>query len=252
MLNRLLFFSIMMSAAHAETPGFLQEFNYQVAEVKTYSDAYALEAILSKDTRNRSICANRAHVWANDLARFRRLNVGKIFIHFTEGNGSTVDSDWTYHVAPYVIVKGKEMVLDPVFYVFGGRPVALEDWTNHFAKSKKCVVLDPINNPAHLELEKNNLNADWMTPLDYKGGSRMYPKTEGTCYIRKVPMYYQYPAEIYGVDLYLSGKKEYSGFELSNFAEGSVLQACQQAMNLEFKAKHSCEDYLNPKPKKKD
>jgi len=238
--------------AHAENPGYLKDFNYQVSEVKTMSNAQALEAIMSRNTRNRSICANRAHFWAHDLSRFRNINAGKIFIHFTEGNGSTADSDWTYHVAPYVMVRGKEMVLDPVFFVFGGKPVALEDWTNHFAKNKKCVVLDPTGNPAHLELEKYNLNADWMNPLEYKGGARMYPPTEGTCYIRKVPMYYQFPAEIYGVDLYHSGKMEYAQFELNHFIDGSVLQACQQAMNLEFKSKHSCDEYLNPKPPKKE
>ena len=231
-------------SAFAEEPGYLKDFDYQVAHVSSWAEAHGLEKLMSVETRDRSICSNRAHVWANDLARYRNIKVGKVFLHFTENQNSSSTHDWTYHVAPYVIVKGKEVVLDPVFFVFGGMPVSLENWTNNFAKSKKCIVLDPVNNPEHLALEKNNLASDSMNPLDYNGGVRYYPSGKAKCYIRKVPMYYQYPAEVYGVDLYHSGKNEFASFEKWYFDEASVESACQQAMNFKFKMKHSCSDYL--------
>jgi hypothetical protein len=235
----------MMSAfaAQPSQPGYLKDFDYQVASYDSWADAYSLEKLMSIETRDRSICSNRAHLWAYDLARFRNVKVGKVFLHFTEKSESDNNS-WSYHVAPYVIVKGKEMVLDPVFHAFGGMPITLEKWTQHFAKSKNCLELDPVNNPEHLALEKFNLADDSMNPSDYSGGVRLYPSKLAKCYIRKVPMYYQYPAEVYGVDLYHSGKAEYASFEKWYFDDASVLNACQQAMNIKFKMKHGCADYL--------
>lgn len=239
--------TILTSTHAAEQPGYLKDFNYQVTQLKNVGQAQALENILSKETRSRSICANRAHIWANDLARFKNAKVGKVFIHFTALGKADENGDWAYHVAPYVIVNGQEMVLDPAFDVFGGKPVKLENWTNYFGKSKNCVVLDPVNNPRHLELEKNNLAGDWMTPLEYMGGVRQYPSTEGICYIRKVPMYYHFPADVYGADLLHNGKTEYSTFEKTSFSDEDVLAACQQAMTVKFKLDHSCYDYLGIK-----
>jgi hypothetical protein len=241
---KLLLALLPVLSAFAEPVGYLKDFDYQVASYDSYPQAYGLEKLMSVETRNRSICSNRAHVWAYDLARFRNIKVGKVFLHFTDATNSD-NNNWTYHVAPYVIVNGKEMVMDPVFYTFGGMPISMGGWTEHFAKTKNCVVLDPINHPEHLKLERFNLADDTMSPDRYSGGSRLYPSNgKIKCYIRKVPMYYQYPAEVYGVDLYHSGKTEYASFERWYFDEESVLNACQQAMNLKFKMKHSCEDYL--------
>ena len=240
----------LATTAHADQPGFLKDFNYQVTQLKTMGQAQALENAMSTDTRLYSICANRAHFWANDLARKKNVQVGKVFIHFTAAGEADEDVSWAYHVAPYVIVNGKEMVLDPVFAAFNKKPVELSEWTNHFGKSPNCVELDPLNNPDHLKLEQNNVGFDNVTPLSPKtGNARQYPSTEGYCYIRKVPMYYQYPSEIYGADLFKSGKPEFSVFDYQDFQENSVLNACQQAMNVKFKMEHSCFDYLGLKKK---
>ncbi len=235
----------VISVAQADEPGFLKDFNYQVSSVKSIGQAQLLENFLTTDTRKTSICSNRAHYWAYELAKFKNIQSGKVFIHFTALGQASENKEWAYHVAPYVMVNGKEMVLDPAYAVFGKRPVKMEDWTNHFGKSKKCVVLDPSNNPAHLKLEMNNVGADWITPLDSKtGAARQYPSHEGICYIRKVPMYYQWPSEVYGADLYRAGDANYAKFDYNDFDLDGVLQACKQAVKWGVQAGQSCNDYL--------
>jgi hypothetical protein len=240
----------LVSTAHADQPGFLKDFNYQVTQLKTMGQAQALENSLTTETRNSSICANRAHYWSYELSKFKNIQTGKVFIHFTALGEANENKEWAYHVAPYVVVNGEEMVLDPVFAEFKKRPVKMENWTNHFGKSKNCVVLDPLNNPEHLKLEKNNVGADFITPLDEKTGSaRQYPSTLGICYIRKVPMYFQWPSEVYGSDLYRTGDSQYSQFNYESFNEEGVLAACKQAVKWSVQASQSCSDYLGIKAK---
>ena len=247
--------SLSLTAHADDQPGFQKDFNYQVTELKSMGEAQALENLMTTDTRQKSICANRAHLWANDLARMRNIQTGKVFIHFTAKGEASENGDWAYHVAPYVIVKGEEVVLDPGFGVFHGKPVKLTEWTKYFGKSEKCIVLDPMDNPAHLALEKNDVGSDDVNPLSNRfGTARQYPSTEGICYIRKTPMYYQFPVAVYGVDLLHSGKAEYASYNLQSFDQDSVLMACQQATTLSFKMKHDCSSYLGIKkdpPRKK-
>lgn len=240
--------SFAQAQTPSPTPGYLSDFNYQVSQLKNVGQAQLLENFLTTETRNTSICANRAHQWSYELAKFKNIQTGKVFIHFTALGEANENKEWAYHVAPYVIVKGEEMVLDPSFAVFGKRPVKMEDWTLHFGKSKKCVVLDPANNPNHLKLEMNNVGADYISPLDERTGSaRQYPSTEGICYIRKVPMYYQWPSEVYGADLYRSGKSEFAKFNYDAFDLEGVLQACKQAVKWSVQMNQSCADYLGIK-----
>ena len=239
----------MISTANAQDIGYLKDFNYQVQQLSSMRDAQILENFLTKETRNTSICANRAHYWAYELAKFKNVQTGKVFIHFTAEGEANENKDWAFHVAPYVIVNGEEVVLDPAFAVFNNAPVKMADWTNYFGKSKKCVVLDPLHNPAHLKLEMNNVGSDSNTPLDAKTGyARQYPSTEGICYIRKVPMYYQWPAQVYGTDLMRTGNTRYSDFNFQSFDQQSVLQACRQAVRWDVQLSVSCSKYLGIKP----
>ena len=229
-------------------PGFLSDFNYQVDQLKTLGEAQVLENFLTTDTRQHSICGNRAEMWSYELSKFKGVQTGKVFIHFTAQGEAKENADWAYHVAPYVIVNGQEMVLDPAFGVFNKRPVKMADWTNYFGKSKNCVLLDPSHNPEHLKLELYNLPSDDLTPLSNNiGTARQYPSTEGICYIRKVPMYYQWPSDVYGADLYRSGNSNYSKFDYENFDLQNVLSACQQAVSWSVQIKNSCSNYLDIK-----
>ena len=248
-LGMILGFGMIAGTASAQTgtsaPGFLADYNYQVAQLSSVSAAQSLMNFESTETRNKSICANRAAVWSFIMRKERNVQVGKVFIHFTKDGQANENKQWSYHVAPYVIVNGEEMVLDSAFSEFNGAPTKLSNWTNYFGKSQNCVVLDPTHNPQHLKYEQNNLPNDFVTPLTYtRGGARQYPTTEGICYIRKVPMYYSFPIEVYGADLALTGKTEYSSYLKQDFVKQDMIDSCKQAMTPAFRRDQSCESYL--------
>ncbi len=247
---------LWLSTAHAQPnaqtvdsglqpAGFQSDFNYQVTNLGSLQEAQQLMDMESKETTSKSICANRAEVWSFDIARKANVQLGKVFIHFTALGEADENGEWAYHVAPYVLVNGKEYVLDSGFGVFNRQPTPIETWEKYFGKSEQCVVLDPRHNASHLDLEKNNMPSDWITPLTYKSGAcRQYPTTEGICYIRKVPMYYTYPINVYAADLYYSGKPEYEKFIETGFKKDDVIDSCKQAMTFGFKLEHSCKNYL--------
>jgi hypothetical protein len=241
----LLSFSSASFAQSAPAAGYLSDYQYQVANV-TADQAQSLMDNEFRNTQNASICANRANLWSFIMNKDESIEVGKVFIHFTAAGEANENKQWSYHVAPYVIVNGVETVLDGGFDVFKHQPVALSDWTNYFGKSPNCVVLDPTHNPAHLALEQNDLPNDQVTPLTYKkGGARQYPTPEGTtCYIRKVPMYYTFPIDVYGADLALSGQTEYSKYLRTSFDKDDVLDSCKQAIGFFQNLSTNCSKYL--------
>jgi hypothetical protein len=227
------------------TPGFLSDYQYQVANLSSMEQAQSLIDSETRDTTQNSICANRADIWSFIMNKNTNLQVGKVFIHFTAEGEATESAAWAYHVAPYVLVNGEEMVLDSAFGVFHGQPTPLADWTNYFGKSRNCVVLDPTHNPAHLALEQNNLPNDNVNPNTFtRGAPRQYPATEGICYIRKVPMYYVYPIDVYGADLTLAGQSQYSRYLINQFSTDDALAACKQAMTLGARLSQSCKSYF--------
>jgi hypothetical protein len=234
-----------MAQAQTESTGFLADYGYQVANLTSMRQAQSLMDTETRDTAKSSICANRADVWSYVMNRDRNVQVGKVFIHFTKDGEATENKQWAYHVAPFVYVNGQPMVLDNGFDVFNHQPVPLAQWENYFGKSDHCVALDPLHNPAHMALEQNNLPNDHVNPLTYtRGGARQYPSTEGICYIRKVPMYYVYPIDVYGADLALSGQSQFSSFLLNDFNKDDVLSACRQALTLSARISTSCASYL--------
>lgn len=229
----------------SEMPGFLSDYHYQVTNLSSYAEAQALMDTEAPETGNKSICGNRAQVWAYIMNQRKAVQIGKVFIHFTAKGQADENKEWSFHVAPYVMVNGEEVVLDRAFAAFNQKPTPLSNWTNYFGKSTKCVVLDPLHNPTHMNLEHNNLPNDQVDPISYKrGGARQYPSTEGICYIRKVPMYYAFPIDVYGADLALSGQSRFNSYLKSSFSKSDVLDSCKQAMTTSFRMSQSCAKYL--------
>jgi hypothetical protein len=223
---------VFTASAHAQAgnAGYLADYDYQVSDLSSYGAGENLMRYEDDYMRMDSICANRAEMWAYKISHKKPVQLGKVFIHFTEKGQADENTQWAYHVAPYVLVHGKEMVLDGAFERFDGMPTEMSTWTEYFGKSKHCVVLDPVNNPAHLKLEQNNLPDDEVNPLTYTtGDARQYPIDEGICYIRKVPMYYVYPFQVYGADLLLAGQKQYKDYKKTGFNDSEVENACVQA-----------------------
>jgi hypothetical protein len=244
-------FLSLSPCAHAQgalpLPGYLSDYQYQVANVSS-DEAQALMQTETKQTSDGSICANRADVWSFIMNKQAGTQVGKVFIHFTAEGEANENKQWAYHVAPYILIDGEEYVLDGGFDVFHHQPVKLADWMQYFGKDN-CAVLDPVHNPGDLALEQNDLPNDSVTPLTYtKGGARQYPSENGhKCYIRKAPMYYVYPIDVYAADLALAGQNEYSSYLLSAFDQGDALQACNQALDGFYRMSHSCKSYLGIK-----
>ncbi len=229
----------------SETPGYLADYRYQVANLSSYSEAQAIMDLETAATRSNSVCSSRAEIWSFIMNKKTQIQVGKVFIHFTAKGKADENKEWAYHVAPYLLVNGKEVVMDRAFVEFNQKPTPLSNWTLHFGKSQNCIVLDPVNNPKHLKLEKNNLFADTATPFTNKNKpARQYPDSEGICYIRKAPMYYGTPADVYAADLALSGKNEYRQFVRSTFLNSDVLDSCKKAMTMSARFAQSCSDYL--------
>ena len=244
-------------ANDAADPAVLKDFdNYQLTELNSVAEAQTLFNELNREFRVTSICANRAHVWSYDMLRQHGVKSGKIFIHFTPSGRADEDITWAFHVAPYVIVKEKqivdgveqivkkEYVLDAGFGSIRG-PITVQQWSKYFGKSENCVVLDPQNNPEHLKLEDHN--SPGLHPSNrHVNGATQYPMPQGsTCYVRKTPMHYWMPAGVYGNDLYAAGKSEYSIYHLNDFNQSMLVQACKQGIQgFPLFKKRWCREYL--------
>lgn len=254
----LLGFGIFSSTSFAQVqsvtmPGYLADYHYQVANV-TQDEAQAAMKSERTDFQRDSVCADRAELWTYVMQDKFNISPGKVFIHFTDEGLPKEDKQWAYHVAPYVIVDGEEMVLDSGFSVFKGRPVKLTEWMKYFGKSDACKVLDPTHNKADLALEQNNLPFDQdesgnpLTPLNYTdGAARQYPATDGAiCYVRKVSPVYRYPKDVYAADLALSGQHVYDKFLMKTFDKDEVSFSCNGVIS-RWRAKAiagECSKYL--------
>jgi hypothetical protein len=240
-LSTFLFSSL---SAFADRPGYLEDFQYHVANFQTFADAQNLMNTELPYFAPMSVCADRAMIWAF-LMRQKGFKVGKVYIFFTHAGRNAENKGWDYHVAPYVLVNGEEYVLDTVFPEFGHRPAKMGTWTQYFGSSDHCVVLDPVHNPAHLKLEQNDLPSDNVTPLTFKrGGVREYPSDEGVCYIRKTPMYYGSPISVYAADLALAGDAQYANFVRTDFNPREVKRSCNDSFPDFRRFPVTCEEYL--------
>jgi hypothetical protein len=114
-------------------------------------------------------CFQRAHLWAFELRQMMNIQSQKVFLFFTDRYTRRTGFDWWFHVAPFVLVNGTEMVLDPYFF---SKPVDLQTWTNYFMKSNTSC---------------------WIagTYQDYEAHQQ-----DQDCILRKVPMYYFTPSSV--------------------------------------------------------
>ncbi len=149
-------------------------------------------SIALKMKNTASVCANRAHTWAYDMYRRHRINTGKIIIYFGSGLYAADDKQWWYHIAPYVIENGQEMVLDGGFSRIRG-PVTSEQWIKDFGKGNKCKELTKA------DVKYNSLTKSMtMLPgLGYDEKTGLPRGGEAMCYIRRVPMEYWTPLSVY-------------------------------------------------------
>lgn len=202
------------------TPGVLADFGYTMNDVG--NQAGALFASLNRDTKMTSICANRAHIWTYDLARFHNVRAAKIFLFYTAINGSQDDVTWWYHVAPLVLSNGQYVVLDGGFPGSVRGPVTIGQWLNRFARTPDCTMLTAADD----DLEQ------------YFKIATVLPSTRGVCYYRLTPMYYQFPISVAYHDI--DGTYSPTGWNSED-----LIDACMQGMSGGFIFKrHFCKKYL--------
>lgn len=244
----LLFLSLFSSFAFANDPSYLSDFDYSISSVDSFT-AEQLFRSENSDVRTKSICANRAHIWSYDMKRKQNIDAGKVFIFFTNVANSSENVEWAYHVAPYVIVDGVEMVLDSGFPGTINGPITIDRWTQIFGRTtQKCKVLDPVNDPIDLALMDNT--SPGLSPYNRSvNGARQFPSYPAPCYVRKAPGYYWMPAGVYGHDIYAANSRPdasaYSMYLLNNFNKDMLIQACKQGMqgSILFKGK-ACKKYF--------
>jgi hypothetical protein len=160
----------------------LNHFQYSQLRKFAPTDLQSLEVatnifntMLNDGDRRRSQCFKRAHMWAFDMWSKMNISSQKVFIFYTQRYIQLEEFEWWFHVAPMVVVKGEEYVLDGTFMK---KPITVKEWQNYFIKSDKITCPIAAN---YDEYSKNQ----W---------SRL-------CYLMKVPMYFFSPLDIENRDV---------------------------------------------------
>ena len=131
--------------------------------------------MLNDGDRRRSQCFKRAHMWAFDMWSKANISSQKVFIFYTQRYIQLEEFEWWFHVAPVVVVKGEDYVLDGTFM---SKPITVKAWQNYFIKSENitCPIVSNYQD---------------------------YSKNQWTrlCYLMKVPMYFFSPLDIENRDV---------------------------------------------------
>ncbi len=115
--------------------------NDYITDFSSYNDANYYFNRMRTDTRGKSQCYNRAHVWAWELYQNSyqgsRIQVGKIWLFFSRAYVRNYRYKWWFHIAPTVYVEKRLNVLDRKFAT---GPVFVKQWTDIFVHSSKTCV----------------------------------------------------------------------------------------------------------------
>jgi hypothetical protein len=175
--------------------------NFQVSGVSTLEESLSLFKTMRKDTRKRSQCYNRAHVWSFEmnkkLIENKRINLGKVWIFFSRKYIKEYDYKWWFHVAPYI----ENTNSNDIFVMdrkFTRKPLALRGWTDTFMQNNaKCSGVKYYS--------------------EYR--SRMFSEE---CFIIKSSMYYWQPNEIKALENGGAEKNEFEMAELKTAYKNGV------------------------------
>jgi hypothetical protein len=160
------------------------------------------------DKNPNNVCHNRAHMWAYQMHRLKNVNSGKVLIIYGKGENAAYGAAgyrWWFHIAPYVISEGQEIVMEKMFKL--NAPTPMKDWLSHMTGGRECKVLDGTGSETVV--------------YEYMRKSTSVPIAEGgyPCYIRKMPMGYLGPQSAYNHDI----KKYVYPNELT---DGLVMSSC--------------------------
>jgi hypothetical protein len=164
--------------------------NYEVSSVSPII-ATDLFSTMRTDTRRKSQCYNRAHVWTYEMSmktiNGSRLDLGKTFLFFTRSYIRQYRYKWWFHVSPYINANSELRVMDRE-YTRG--PLPLQQWTDIFMHNDaKCKIVEYY--------------------ADYHNNQEVE-----SCYIIKSSMYYWQPWQVEGLEDGYSEPISYSEYQL--------------------------------------
>ncbi len=226
-MRAIAFVALFMSASPGFATGYLRDFNYQLTDIA--SRGIRKETLFSSMVRefidlDKSICSNRAHLWAYDMYRFNgHFNTGKIFIFFGSSVWKKEDKKtYMYHVAPYIVENGTEYVME-ASYPEVTKPMTVEEWieneTYNRVKGSECL---------EITAEDTDLT-EYFYERKILPERRQNGKQGARCYIRKVPGYYWFPASIAYHDLKKDDEGKPVTHNPTNFDKEEVMEACIEA-----------------------
>lgn len=163
--------------------------NYSLTTLNSMSEANRYFSTMKTQTKWRSQCYNRAHVWSYEMKTDYRVNSGKMWIFFSAKYIKDYDYKWWFHVAPYVEVAGEAepVVLDREF---SRRPQRLTTWKNVYMKNNaRCL------HTQNYTTYEDNKWSEW-------------------CFIMKSSMYYWQPFNLENLDKEGTAKRGFVTSEL--------------------------------------
>ncbi len=115
-----------------------------ITQLSSYEDAQSVMNLFNGETREKSQCYNRAHMWTYEALYKSQVNLGKVWIFFTSKYINEYNYKWWFHVAPYTEVHNEaKYILDRGFTMI---PYNFENWKNIFMKNKAhCPVVKSYN-----------------------------------------------------------------------------------------------------------
>ena len=112
--------------------------NDYITDVASINTVESLFRGQRRDTKRKSQCYNRAHVWAYEMSaqrlNGRRVQMGKMWIFFTSRYIRDYKYKWWFHISPYLTQSGRIMVMDRTFL---SRPADLQYWTDQFISTRE-------------------------------------------------------------------------------------------------------------------
>lgn len=171
---------------------------YSFTVIPDMGTAKKLFRTMRTDTRGRSQCYNRAHVWAYNLNK-RNVRSGKIWLFFNKRYIREYRYKWWFHVAPYIKVEG-ESEISVIDREFTRKPLPLTEWKNIFMKN----------------------NAACPTVKYYSDYRENFWDGSQYCYYIKSSMYYWMPKDIEALENGATEKKSWVKGELESAYKNAI------------------------------
>lgn len=170
--------------------------------VTNFTDSYSQTRVFEgqrRDTKSKSQCYNRAHVWSWEMRRFsdagRRVQPGKVWLFFTRKYIRNYNYKWWFHIAPYTKLNGEVRVMDRSY---SRGPEALQNWTNHFIGSnQRCPIVGKYS--------------------DY----RNY-QNSSDCYVIKTSVHYWQPWQIENAETKNQSQDAWNSYELKKAYKNAI------------------------------